>query len=137
MQIRQRIFNCIDTQIMHFILDKILKFLTYHTPFYRQSLQSYLISKTVWFFGPPCIVYCKFLLRVVDPTAFYCTLNTHYRIVYHFSVVVRHCFSSCCCFFSVLSGTINSLIWTFFIIFFLIHCVPKKTCDHVFGDKLK
>jgi len=117
MQIRQRIFNCIDTQIMHFILDKILKFLTYHTPFYRQSLQSYLISKTVWFFGPPCIVYCKFLLRVVDPTAFYCTLNTHYRIVYHFSVVVRHCFSSCCCFFSVLSGTINSLIWTFFIIF--------------------
>jgi len=42
-------------QIKHFILDKILKLLTYYTPFYRQSLQSYLISKTVRFFGPsPC-----------------------------------------------------------------------------------
>jgi len=39
---------------MHFILDKILKLLTYYTPFYHQSLQSYLISKTVRFFGPPC-----------------------------------------------------------------------------------
>jgi len=27
-------------QIMHFILDKILKLLTYYTPFYHQSLQS-------------------------------------------------------------------------------------------------
>jgi len=42
-------------QIMHFILDKILKQLIYYTPFYHQSLQSYLISKTVRFFGPPCI----------------------------------------------------------------------------------
>jgi len=33
MQIRQRIFNCIDMQIMHFILDKILKRLTYYTLF--------------------------------------------------------------------------------------------------------
>jgi len=40
-------------QIMHFIPDKILKFLTYYTPFYHKSLQSYLISKTVHFFGPP------------------------------------------------------------------------------------
>jgi len=29
--------------------------LTYYTPFYHQSLQSYLISKTNSFFGPPCI----------------------------------------------------------------------------------
>jgi len=40
-------------QIMHFILDKILKLLTYYTPFYHQSLHSYLISKNS-FFGPPC-----------------------------------------------------------------------------------
>ena len=47
-----RIFNCTDMQIMHFILDKILKLLTHYTvytPFYHQSLQSYLISKTVRF----------------------------------------------------------------------------------------
>jgi len=31
------------------------KRLTYYATFSRQSLQSYLISKTVWFFGPPCI----------------------------------------------------------------------------------
>ena len=41
-QIRQRIFN----------LHKILKLLTYYTPFYHQSLQSYLISTTVQFFWP-------------------------------------------------------------------------------------
>jgi len=35
MQIRQRIFNCTEMQIMHFILDKIIKLLTYYTPFYR------------------------------------------------------------------------------------------------------
>jgi len=34
-QIRQRIFNCTDMQIMYFILDKILKLLTYYTPFYH------------------------------------------------------------------------------------------------------
>jgi len=45
MQIRQRIFNSTDMQIMHFILDKILKLLTYYTPFRHQSLQNYLISK--------------------------------------------------------------------------------------------
>ena len=55
MQIKQRIFNCTDMQIKHFILDKILKLLTYNTPFCHQSLQSYLISNTVRFFGPPCI----------------------------------------------------------------------------------
>ena len=52
MQIRQRISNCTDMQIMHFTLDKILKHLTYYTPFYHKSLQNYLISKTVWFFWP-------------------------------------------------------------------------------------
>jgi len=30
--LRQRIFNCTDMQIMHFILDKILKLLTYFWP---------------------------------------------------------------------------------------------------------
>jgi len=52
MQIRQRIFNCTDMQIKHFILDKILKLLTYHMPFYRQSLQSDLKNSPV--FDPPC-----------------------------------------------------------------------------------
>ena len=28
-------FNSTDMQIMHFILDKILKLLTYYTPFYH------------------------------------------------------------------------------------------------------
>ena len=42
MQIRQRIFNCTGMQIMHFILDKIMKLLPYYTPFYHWSLQSYL-----------------------------------------------------------------------------------------------
>jgi len=54
MQIRQRMFNCTDVQTMHFILDKILKLLTYYTPFYHQSLQSYLSQKQSGFFGPPC-----------------------------------------------------------------------------------
>jgi len=63
----KRIFNCTDMQIMHFILDKILKLLTYHTPFYHQSLQSYLISKkTVRFFGPPCINYGSSLYHFRD-----------------------------------------------------------------------
>jgi len=39
MQIRQRIFNYTDMQIMHFILDESPKPLTYYTPFYYQSLQ--------------------------------------------------------------------------------------------------
>ena len=61
MQIRQRIFDCTDLQIIYFILDKILKLLTYYTPIYRQSLQSYIASKSVRIFGPPCIVvfFCK------------------------------------------------------------------------------
>ena len=63
----KRIFNCTDMQIMHFILDKILKLLTYHTPFYHQSLQRYLISKkTVRFFGPPCINYGSSLYHFRD-----------------------------------------------------------------------
>jgi len=36
-------------QIMHFILDKILNFLTYYTPFYLYLLPSYLISETEFF----------------------------------------------------------------------------------------
>jgi len=42
-------------QPMHFILDKILKLLTYYTPFYHKSLQSRVTSKTVRFFGPSCM----------------------------------------------------------------------------------
>jgi len=34
MQIGQRIFNCTDMQIMHFIINKILKLLTYYMAFY-------------------------------------------------------------------------------------------------------
>jgi len=56
MQIRPRIFTSTEMQIMHFILDKILKLLTYYTPFYRQSMQSYVISKTVRFFWPTLYV---------------------------------------------------------------------------------
>jgi len=41
-------------QITHFILDKILKLLTYTRLSNHQSLQSNVISKTVRFFGPPC-----------------------------------------------------------------------------------
>jgi len=40
-------------QITHFMLDTILKLLTYYTPFYRQSLQSYLISKQSGFLAHP------------------------------------------------------------------------------------
>jgi len=39
--------------IMHFTLDKILKLITYYMPFCHQSLQSYLISKTVSFLAHP------------------------------------------------------------------------------------
>jgi len=53
MQIRQRIFNHSDMQIMHFILDKILKHLTYYTPFYHQSLQNYLSQKQSVFLSRP------------------------------------------------------------------------------------
>ena len=40
-------------QIILFILDKILNFLTYYMLFYRQSLQSYVILKTVRFLAHP------------------------------------------------------------------------------------
>jgi len=50
MPIRQRMFICTDMQFKYFIIDKILKLLTYYTLFYHQSLQSYLVSKTVRFF---------------------------------------------------------------------------------------
>ena len=33
MQIKQKMFSCTNMQIMHFILDKILKLLTYYAPF--------------------------------------------------------------------------------------------------------
>ena len=32
MQTRQRIFNFTQTQVLHFFVDEIWKFLTYHTP---------------------------------------------------------------------------------------------------------
>jgi len=56
MQIRQIIFNCTDMQIMPFIIDKILKLLTYDAPFYHQLLLSYLISKTVRFLAHPVLI---------------------------------------------------------------------------------
>jgi len=30
-----KLFNCINMQIMHFVLYKIMKLLTYYTPFYH------------------------------------------------------------------------------------------------------
>ena len=35
MQLKQRIFNYTGMQIMHIILDNILKLITYYTPFYH------------------------------------------------------------------------------------------------------
>jgi len=55
-QIRQITFNCTDMQIMHFILDKMLKLLTYYTPFCHRSLQ--VMWSQVRFFGPPCVSVC-------------------------------------------------------------------------------
>jgi len=49
MQIRQRIFNRTDMQITHFIIDEILKLLTYYMPFCHRLLQSYVMSETVRF----------------------------------------------------------------------------------------
>jgi len=57
MQIMQKIFNCTNMLIIHFILDEIRKLLTYYMPFCHQSLQSYVISNgNVQFFGPPCTI---------------------------------------------------------------------------------
>jgi len=52
-------------QMMHCILDKILKLLTYYTPFCNQSLQSYLISKTVRFLAHPVVVIVYLNLLVI------------------------------------------------------------------------
>jgi len=49
MQIRQIIFNCTDMEIMHFTLDKILKLLSYYTPFCHHSLQSDIKNSPVFF----------------------------------------------------------------------------------------
>ena len=44
-------------QIIHFILDKILKLSTHYTPFYHYSLQSYVISNSLVFFAHPVVIY--------------------------------------------------------------------------------
>jgi len=49
-------------QIIHFILDKILKLLTYYRPFYHQSLQSDVISKKVRFSWPT--LYCSTVMLI-------------------------------------------------------------------------
>jgi len=65
MQIRQRIFNfCIGMKIMHFILDKMQKLLTYYTSFYHFIIR-YLTSKTVRFFGQPCMLTWMFSLAIL------------------------------------------------------------------------
>ena len=46
----QRIFNCTNTLITHFILDKIVKL---------SKLQSYLISRIVWF-----LAHCVYIISV-------------------------------------------------------------------------
>ena len=48
-------WTALKCKIMHFILDKVLKLLTYYTPFCHQSLQSYRISKTVRFLAHPVV----------------------------------------------------------------------------------
>ena len=57
MQIRQRIFNCTDIQIMHFILDKILKLLTYYTPIYRLVVAKLCDLKNSPVFWPTLYIY--------------------------------------------------------------------------------
>jgi len=54
MQIRQRIFNGTDMQIMHFILDKILKLVTYYTLSVIGRCKVIISQKQSGFFGPPC-----------------------------------------------------------------------------------
>ena len=49
-------------QPFHFLLDKICKILTYNTPFYHS--QSYQLSETVRFFGPPCIRFMRIFVGV-------------------------------------------------------------------------
>ena len=75
MQIRQRIFNCTEIQVMHFILDKFLKLLTYYMPFYHQSLQSYLISKKSVFLAHPVHQSC--CLCIFDMQAVCCSDKQH------------------------------------------------------------
>ena len=51
-----RIFKHSDTQYIRLTLDKILNSLIYRTLFYVNIYGSYKLSKTVRFFGPPCIM---------------------------------------------------------------------------------
>jgi len=69
-------------QIMHFILDKILKLLTYYTPFYHQSLRSYMILKTVRFFGPPCMY--VLVVFFVDYISLHMLKNGHFYFLFYF-----------------------------------------------------
>ena len=48
MQIRQRIFNCTDMQIMRFILDKILTLLTYYASLVIAKLSDLKNSQVFW-----------------------------------------------------------------------------------------
>ena len=65
MQIRQRIFNRTDMQITHFIIDEILKLLTYYMPFCRRLLQSYVMSETVRFW-PTLYIRCPVSEKTED-----------------------------------------------------------------------
>ena len=60
MQISQRIFNCTDMLIMHFILDKILKLLTYYTPFCHYSRCKVILSQNSPFFWPTLYTKTRF-----------------------------------------------------------------------------
>jgi len=58
MQIMQKIFNALTCKFYILFLDKICQLLTHHMHFYYQPPQSYQLSKTVRFFGPPCSKIC-------------------------------------------------------------------------------
>jgi len=85
--------NYTDMQIMHFILDKILKLLTYYMPFCHQSLQSYLISNTVEFLGHP--VHVKYINSCAK-----CDISI--MIMHHFLEIFQEYFMTDC--FAVVSN---------------------------------
>jgi len=74
-------------QIKHFILDKILKLLTYHMPFYHQSLQSYLISKTVRFFWPTLYISIYNVCQKIDTRVILNILHSCKSIAMKFSIL--------------------------------------------------
>jgi len=80
-------------QITHFILDKILKRLTYYTPLYLSRCKVISSKKTVWFIGPPCTVHS--LLHNEVRKKLCCALRSFKVIQDHWNcylqTTVHHC----------------------------------------------